>query len=120
MKLLYTPQIVFIIFQQLLQNMTTLNINLNIIICRRNKTSSLILIISITLYLLLNVFSLNLTAQQLVIAADVWCPVNCSIKDEKPGYMIEVARQIFNQNNIQVEYKQYLGQELSLKLIKAI
>lgn len=40
-----------------------------------------------------------------MIAADVWCPVNCSDTADKPGYMIDVARHIFNQKGIETEYK---------------
>jgi polar amino acid transport system substrate-binding protein len=63
------------------------------------------LTIRLILFLLLNFISLNLMAQKLLIAADVWCPMNCKESAEKPGYMIEVTRHIFQKKGIQTEYQ---------------
>jgi polar amino acid transport system substrate-binding protein len=63
------------------------------------------LTIRLILFLLLNFISLNLMAQKLLIAADVWCPVNCKESAENPGYMIEVTQHIFQKKGIQTEYK---------------
>jgi hypothetical protein len=49
------------------------------------------LTIRIISFLLLNFFGLNVMAEKRVIAADVWCPINCSESAEKPDHMIEVA-----------------------------
>jgi polar amino acid transport system substrate-binding protein len=39
------------------------------------------------------------------IVADVWCPYNCDPKSDKPGFMIEIAKQVFEPKGIKVEYK---------------
>lgn len=38
------------------------------------------------------------------LAADHWCPVNCRPTDDKPGYMIEIAREVFGRHGIDVDY----------------
>ncbi len=43
-------------------------------------------------------------ADEIVIAADVWCPINCEPDSDKPGYMIEMARQIFAAQGHTVKY----------------
>jgi polar amino acid transport system substrate-binding protein len=63
------------------------------------------LTIRLILFLLLNFISFNLMAQKLLIAADVWCPVNCKESTENPGYMIEVYQHIFQKKGIQTEYQ---------------
>jgi polar amino acid transport system substrate-binding protein len=63
------------------------------------------LTIRIILFLLLNFIGLNVMAEKLVIAADIWCPINCSKSAEKPGYMIEVAQHIFKKKGIETEYR---------------
>lgn len=45
-------------------------------------------------------------AEEITIAADVWCPYNCSLLDkDKPGFMVELARTIFERNGVQVKYE---------------
>lgn len=34
-------------------------------------------------------------ADQIVIVADPWCPFNCEPGSDKPGYMVEIAREVF-------------------------
>lgn len=43
--------------------------------------------------------------ETIVIAADIWCPVNCEPKSATPGYAIEIAQKTFKDKTIQVEYK---------------
>ncbi len=45
-------------------------------------------------------------AQELVIAGDPWCPVNCEPGSEQPGIFVELARDIFAETGIEVEYRQ--------------
>ena len=37
----------------------------------------------------------SLAVKNIVIAADEWCPYNCIPGSEKPGYMVEIAREAF-------------------------
>lgn len=42
----------------------------------------------------------------IVLAADEWCPYNCSPEDKaKPGYMIEIAQAVFSKAGYKVEYR---------------
>lgn len=43
--------------------------------------------------------------ETLVIAADIWCPVNCAADSERPGIFIELARDIFAEAGIEVRYE---------------
>lgn len=42
-------------------------------------------------------------AEQLVVAADVWCPFNCQPDAPLPGYTVELMREVFAQDT--VEYR---------------
>lgn len=44
-------------------------------------------------------------AETLVIAADVWCPINCAQDAERRGIFVELAEQIFAEHGIRVEYR---------------
>ncbi|PTS83656.1 ABC transporter substrate-binding protein [Pseudomonas sp. HMWF032] len=46
-----------------------------------------------------------LRAETLVIAGDIWCPVNCQPGSERPGIFVELAREIFAEAGIEVQYK---------------
>ncbi|MDX1975832.1 MAG: transporter substrate-binding domain-containing protein [Rickettsiales bacterium] len=43
--------------------------------------------------------------ETITLVADYWCPYNCEEKAAAPGYMVEVAKQIYNKANINVVYK---------------
>lgn len=43
-------------------------------------------------------------AENITIVADEWCPYNCAPGSERPGFMIEIAREAFKKHNIQIEY----------------
>lgn len=47
------------------------------------------------------VFSPCIATETVTIAGDVWCPYNCS----DGGYMIEIAREIFKKNDIDIDYR---------------
>lgn len=49
---------------------------------------------------LLTLLSVQARAETIILAADIWCPYNCS----DGGYVIEIARDIFKKHNITVEY----------------
>lgn len=42
---------------------------------------------------------------RLVVAADRWCPYNCEPGSAKPGYLVEVLREVFEPRGIVVEYR---------------
>lgn len=44
-------------------------------------------------------------AETLVIAGDLWCPVNCAIDAKSRGIFVELAEQIFAESGIEVEYR---------------
>jgi len=46
-------------------------------------------------------------AEELIIAADRWCPYNCDAADEEsPGFMVELAQVIFARHGIAVRYQE--------------
>lgn len=47
----------------------------------------------------------NLFADEINIAADPWCPYDCEAGSEKPGFMIEFAKHIFEKAGHKVIYK---------------
>lgn len=44
-------------------------------------------------------------ADVITLRADEWCPYNCAEDSDKPGYGIEVAKEIFSKAGHTVEYK---------------
>lgn len=40
----------------------------------------------------------------LSLRADSWCPYNCDAKSDKPGYVVEIARDIFAKAGLKVDY----------------
>ncbi|MDH4560520.1 transporter substrate-binding domain-containing protein [Pseudomonas sp. BN411] len=44
-------------------------------------------------------------AETLVIAGDIWCPINCQPGSPRPGIFVELAREIFGEAGIKVEYR---------------
>jgi polar amino acid transport system substrate-binding protein len=44
-------------------------------------------------------------AETLVIAGDVWCPVNCAADALRPGIFVELARDIFAEAGVAVRYE---------------
>jgi polar amino acid transport system substrate-binding protein len=52
-------------------------------------------------------FSTSLTTlskEKIILAADKWCPYNCEPGSETPGYMVEMAKEIFSKYNIEIDY----------------
>ncbi len=54
--------------------------------------------------ILLFAFANIAAADKITIAADVWCPFNCEPNSEQPGFMIEVANQVFAVQGHEVNY----------------
>ncbi|KAF0222010.1 MAG: ABC transporter substrate-binding [Rhodospirillaceae bacterium] len=61
----------------------------------------------------LTIFSLSLTAvlpapvaaQTILLESDIWCPHTCAPDSAKPGYMIEIARAVFETRGQKVQYR---------------
>jgi polar amino acid transport system substrate-binding protein len=58
-----------------------------------------------TLPLLSTFISSFALADTIVLKADSWCPYTCGAKDEKPGYMIEMAKAIFEAKGHTVKFE---------------
>ncbi|MFP6848836.1 MAG: transporter substrate-binding domain-containing protein [Pseudomonas sp.] len=56
-------------------------------------------------------------AETLVIAGDVWCPINCQPGAERPGIFVELAQQIFAESGVEVHY-QALNWARALQLVR--
>lgn len=44
-------------------------------------------------------------ADTIVLQADVWCPYNCEPGAERPGYMVEIAQEVFGAAGHTVDYQ---------------
>lgn len=44
-------------------------------------------------------------ADVIVLAADEWCPYNCAADADRPGYAVEIAREVFAHAGHTVEYR---------------
>ena len=56
-------------------------------------------------FLFLSLFSMNVQAKNITLAADLWCPYNCVPGSPNPGYMVEIARQALETDGRRVIYK---------------
>ena len=58
--------------------------------------------------LVLSLITMTSQAQQwkgtITLTADMWCPYNCSPTSDKPGYMVELAKEIFEPAGYRVQY----------------
>ena len=61
-------------------------------------------LIAIILFLNLTVFCMA-GERELILAADPWCPYNCKEKSEQPGYLVDLAKEIYQQHGYTVKYK---------------
>ena len=50
-------------------------------------------------------FSSNAHADTIYMYADDWCPYNCTPESEKPGFVIEIGRAIFEEYGHSVVYR---------------
>ncbi|TAD87385.1 MAG: hypothetical protein EAZ99_17800 [Alphaproteobacteria bacterium] len=48
---------------------------------------------------------LTATATTITLRADVWCPYNCEPSSRDPGYMVEIARSVFQPHGLTVSYQ---------------
>lgn len=50
-------------------------------------------------------FSTTVYSETIILTADKWCPFNCEPGSEKIGYMIEVAKVIFERKGHNIDYQ---------------
>jgi polar amino acid transport system substrate-binding protein len=50
-------------------------------------------------------FSTVTLAEEITLAADAWCPINCKENDKKPGIALEIAEHAFAKENITITYR---------------
>lgn len=58
-----------------------------------------------------------LAATTITLRADPWCPYNCRPEDERPGYLIELARAVFEPLGYEVEYRT-LGWKRAIEAVR--
>ncbi|HAX92250.1 MAG TPA: hypothetical protein DCY07_08650 [Rhodospirillaceae bacterium] len=63
-------------------------------------------------------FAPTAQADTISIRGDAWCPYNCDPKDSNPGYMIEIAKEVFEKAGHTVDY-QTLTWSRALEKVKA-
>ena len=57
-------------------------------------------------FFIMLVFSVHsLTADEIVLVADEWCPYNCGPKNKNPGFMVEIAKYAFAKEGHKVIYR---------------
>lgn len=44
-------------------------------------------------------------ADIITLRADEWCPYNCAETSDRPGYAVEIAREVFGRAGLRVEYR---------------
>lgn len=50
-------------------------------------------------------FAMPARADTITLAADIWCPYNCAADDKNQGYVLEIARAVFEKAGHKVDYK---------------
>ena len=45
-----------------------------------------------------------ISADTIIIGADEWCPINCEPGSERPGFLVETARAVFEKAGHNLEY----------------
>lgn len=49
--------------------------------------------------------SVNSFADVITMRSDLWCPYACDPKSDKPGFMVEIAREVFKKQGHTVDYE---------------
>jgi polar amino acid transport system substrate-binding protein len=47
----------------------------------------------------------SLSAKSISLRADIWCPYNCDPQSDRPGFFIEIARQVFKKHGYEIDYE---------------
>lgn len=69
------------------------------------KIVSKITIITTLLMLTFITLSAKANADEIIIVADEWCPYNCLQNSDEPGFIVEIAKYVFEKEGHQVIYK---------------
>jgi polar amino acid transport system substrate-binding protein len=72
--------------------------------CRIPHPSPALLATVLLAWALTAVFPNRVLAERLILAADAWCPFNCAPEADLPGFMIDIARAVFEESGHTVEY----------------
>lgn len=58
----------------------------------------------VVVFLMIVLGSLQVSAETISIRADVWKPYNCEPNSKEPGYMVEIAKKIFEKHGYKIDY----------------
>ncbi len=70
-----------------------------------NAMFKIILNVLFIVFSLFAIIPVMVSADTITLVADDWCPYNCVPGSQKPGYVVEVAREIFEKSGHEVIYK---------------
>jgi polar amino acid transport system substrate-binding protein len=62
-------------------------------------------LVALTIVLLASVGAGAARAGTIKLRSDEWCPYNCAPGSERPGYAVEIAREVFGQAGHEVDYQ---------------
>ncbi|MFW0777563.1 MAG: substrate-binding periplasmic protein [Rickettsiales bacterium] len=74
-------------------------------------------IAAFSLALLLSIATPAAHAKTVFLVADVWCPYNCAVEAEQPGFLVEIAKKALEKHDINVDYST-LSWDKSIKLAR--
>ncbi len=57
------------------------------------------------IFLLIQLFLANVMADEITLATDLWCPYACDPNSKTPGFMVEIAKEIFEKKGHKINYK---------------
>lgn len=57
------------------------------------------------LVFLVSLFSVCVSAEEILLRADDWCPYNCEPTGEKQGFMVDIANEIFAKAGHSIDYQ---------------
>lgn len=61
--------------------------------------------IALAAFLVVGLISQSAMADVITLRGDAWCPYNCEPGSAKPGYVIEIAKEVFGKAGHTVDYK---------------
>lgn len=53
---------------------------------------------------LIFIISSNVRADVITMRSDLWCPYACDPKSDRPGFMVEIAREVFQKHGHTIDY----------------
>ncbi len=55
-------------------------------------------------FILISISISNSKAAIITLRSDIWCPYTCNPKSDKPGFMIEIAQEVFKKKGHTIQY----------------